>query len=95
LSVDFLSHAALAEQIAVALEKPTDVQPLRNAARATAVTRYDLKKVLLPRWERLIADLIHGRRPAQHEDAAAAPPVRRITRMGRHEMPSGKRSKRA
>jgi glycosyltransferase involved in cell wall biosynthesis len=95
LSVDFFSHGALAERVNAALTRPTAMQPLRDAARATAASEYDLKKVLLPRWERLIADLIHGRRPAQLEDAAAAPPVRRITRMGRHEMPSRKRSKRA
>jgi len=83
LSVDFFAHGALTELIDAALARPTAMQHLRNAARATAVSQYDLKKVLLPRWERLIAGLILGQQPAQLEDAAAPQPARRIARMGR------------
>jgi len=93
LSVDFFSYSALAERINAALASPAAMQPLRSAARSTAVRHYDLKKVLLPRWEGLIADLIHRRRPAQLEDALQAQPARRITRMGRSEMPLKKKSK--
>jgi len=82
LSVDFFAHGALTELIDAALARPTAMQPLRSAARATAVSQYDLKNVLLPRWERLIADLVHGRLPAELEGAAAPPPGRRIARMG-------------
>jgi glycosyltransferase involved in cell wall biosynthesis len=95
LSVDFFSHSALAERIDAALARPTAMQPLRSAARAMAVRQYDLKKVLLPRWERLIADLVHGRLPAELDDAAAAQPARRIARMGRRNTSPRKGSKRA
>src|SRR5262249_24213429 len=95
LSVDFFSHDALAERIDAALAHPTAMQPLRSAARATAASQYDLKNVLLPRWERLIADLVHGRLPAELEDAAAAQPARRIARMGRRNISPRKGSKRA
>jgi glycosyltransferase involved in cell wall biosynthesis len=84
LAVDFFSHEALAERINAVLEQPTEMQALRNAARATAVRHYDLRKVLLPRWDGLIGDLINGRRPAQLDDAAEVRPLRRIARMGRH-----------
>ena len=93
LSVDFFAHGALTELIDAALARPTAMQPLRHAARATAVSQYDLKKVLLPHWERLIADLVRGRRPAQLEDTAAPQPARPIARMGRAS--PRKRSKRA
>jgi glycosyltransferase involved in cell wall biosynthesis len=95
LSVDFFSHSALTEQIDAALARPTATQPLGNTARATAVSQYDLKTVLLPRWERLMADLIHGRVPGQLENAVAAHPVRRLTRVGRHSTSPRKGSKRA
>jgi hypothetical protein len=39
------------------------MKPLRDAARATAVEKFDLKSVLLPRWLTLFDDLIHHRRP--------------------------------
>ena len=95
LSVDFFSHIALAERIDAALEKPNASRVLRSAARATAVNHYDLRRVLLPRWERLIGDLTSGRRPAQLEDAASARPVRRIAGVGQYGTSSRKSSKRA
>jgi glycosyltransferase involved in cell wall biosynthesis len=77
LSVNFFSHKGLAERILEVLERPTETQALRKAARATAVTHYDLKKVLLPRWEGLMDELIHGRRPAPLEDATDARAARK------------------
>ncbi len=94
LSVDFFSPNALAERIDSALQKPAEMRALRHAARATAVSHYDLKKVLLPRWEGLIGDLIHGRRPAQLEEPGDARPVPRITRTVRHAMTSRKGARR-
>jgi hypothetical protein len=94
LSVDFFSHSALAERIDAVLDKPNASRALRSAARATAVNDYDLRKVLLPRWERLIGDLTSRRHPAQLEDAASARPVRRIARV-RYARSSKKGSKRA
>ncbi len=63
-AVDFFSPRTLANRIEEALEDPAGVQRLRAAARATAVARFDLKSVLLPRWLGLLDDLIHHRRPS-------------------------------
>ena len=63
LTVDFFAVKKLAERINYALEHPKQMQALRNAARATAVRQFDLKRVLLPRWLRLFDDLVSGRRP--------------------------------
>jgi glycosyltransferase involved in cell wall biosynthesis len=64
LTVDFFAPKALANRIESVLEQPDRMQALRDAARITAVEQFDLKKVLLPRWNTLFADLINGRRPA-------------------------------
>jgi glycosyltransferase involved in cell wall biosynthesis len=64
LTVDFFSTKMLANRLEEALEDPEALQPLRDAARATALERYDLKRVLMPRWMSLFEDLIEGRRPA-------------------------------
>jgi len=63
LTVDFFAHKQLAQRIEAALEQPEAMQALRNAARATAVAQFDLERLLLPRWDRLFDDLIHGRQP--------------------------------
>ena len=63
LTVDFFDHATIAERIEYALEEPDRMQSLRDAARLTAVQKFDLKRVLLPRWMALFDDLIDGRRP--------------------------------
>ena len=49
LLVDFFDHQALAETIAEALGHQDDLKPLRQAARETVTTRYDLRRVCLPR----------------------------------------------
>ena len=48
LLVDFFDHQALAETMADALAHQGDLQPLRQAARQTVATRYDLHRVCLP-----------------------------------------------
>lgn len=63
LAVDFFDTAALVDRIVEALANPARFRPLREAARETAVSRYDLKQVLLPRWVKLLDDLIAGQRP--------------------------------
>jgi glycosyltransferase involved in cell wall biosynthesis len=63
VTVDFFAHEQLANRIEAALAHPEQMQPLRRAARATAVEQFDLKRVLLPRWNALFDDLINGRRP--------------------------------
>jgi len=62
-TVDFFSTRALANRIEAALEQPLEMKPIREAARATAVEKYDLKRALLPRWDALFDDLIQHRRP--------------------------------
>jgi len=64
IAVDFFSTRALANRIESALEEPQRYKELREAARATAVSEFDLNTVLLPRWNTLFDDLIHHRRPA-------------------------------
>jgi glycosyltransferase involved in cell wall biosynthesis len=58
LLVDFFSPEELAEKIAAALERPRDMQPLREAARRTAVERYDLARVCLPQQLSLIEEVM-------------------------------------
>ena len=64
LTVDFFAYKRLAQRIEAALDRPEPLQALRNAARATAVSQFDLKRLLLPRWNALFDDLVNGRRPA-------------------------------
>jgi glycosyltransferase involved in cell wall biosynthesis len=63
LTVDFFSHVDLADRINEALEQRELMQPLRKAARATAVEHFDLANLLLPRWVRLFEEVAQGRRP--------------------------------
>lgn len=63
LRVDFFSPKAIADRVDEVLEDRDRMQHLRDAARRTAVERFDLKRRQLPRWEKLIADVIAGRRP--------------------------------
>jgi glycosyltransferase involved in cell wall biosynthesis len=67
LAVDFFDTAQLGARIEEALQQPQKMQKLRNAARATAVERFDLKRVVLPKWLALFEDLTKGRRPRQPE----------------------------
>jgi glycosyltransferase involved in cell wall biosynthesis len=62
-TVDFFSPRALANRIESLLEQPKQMQTVREAARTTAVDNFDLDRVLLPRWRRLLDELIHHRRP--------------------------------
>jgi len=64
LTVDFFAYKRLAQRIEAALDRPEPMQALRQAARATAVSQFDLKRLLLPRWNALFDDLVNGRRPA-------------------------------
>jgi glycosyltransferase involved in cell wall biosynthesis len=63
LAVDFFSPRKLANRIEAALEEPERMRALRVAARKTAVEDFDLKRVLLPRWNALFGELINGKRP--------------------------------
>jgi glycosyltransferase involved in cell wall biosynthesis len=63
MTVDFFDHGKLAQLTEAALAQPTSMQPLRQAARATAVTNFALQSRLLPRWMTLFDDLINHRVP--------------------------------
>jgi len=63
LIVDFFSPIAIADRVDQILDHPDRMQSLRDAARQTAISQFDLKTVLLPRWMGLIDDLVNGRRP--------------------------------
>jgi glycosyltransferase involved in cell wall biosynthesis len=54
LLVDFFDHKALARQIIDVLERPDAYQPLRQAARQTALDHYDAATVCVPRLIDLI-----------------------------------------
>jgi len=64
IAVDFFAHRQLANRIESALDQRGKLQNLRDGARATALERFDLNGVLLPRWTALFDDLLNGRRPA-------------------------------
>ena len=64
LTVDFFSHRQLANRVEAALDRPEKMQAIRQAARETAVSQFDLKKLLLPRWCALFEDLIAGKKPS-------------------------------
>ncbi len=66
LAVEFFSHRDLAARVCESLEDPQRVRPLRAAARRTAVTHFDLAKRTLPRWERLLEDVVSRRAPRLH-----------------------------
>jgi glycosyltransferase involved in cell wall biosynthesis len=48
LLVDFFDGKALVDAVSGALESPADFRALRQAARETIVSRYDLKRICLP-----------------------------------------------
>jgi glycosyltransferase involved in cell wall biosynthesis len=64
LTVDFFAYKQLTQRIEAALDRPDEMKVLRKAARSAAVSQFDLKRLLLPRWNALFDDLIHHRRPA-------------------------------
>jgi glycosyltransferase involved in cell wall biosynthesis len=63
-AVEFFATRMLADRIEAVLAQRADLEHIRAAARGTAVELFDLKRVLLPRWDALFDDLIAGRRPA-------------------------------
>ncbi len=64
LTVDFFAYKQLTQRIEAALDRPDEMKALRKAARASALSQFDLKRLLLPRWNALFDDLVNGRRPA-------------------------------
>lgn len=75
LLTDFFSTQALAERIDYALDHRDELQPLREAARRTALERYDLRNVCLPAQLRLVEALLQRQRP----DAGPAADVKHLS----------------
>jgi len=63
-AVDFFAVKKLANRIESLLKERRDLAAIRQAARATAVERFDLNGLLLPRWLELFETLVSGRTPA-------------------------------
>jgi glycosyltransferase involved in cell wall biosynthesis len=61
LLVDFFDHHALAERVAEVLGDSSRFEALRVAARATAVSRYDLTRLCLPAQLALAQHVAEGR----------------------------------
>lgn len=61
LLVDFLSPTAITERVVEALENQDQFAKVREAARETIISRYDLRTVCLPRHVALIHSLVAGR----------------------------------
>jgi glycosyltransferase involved in cell wall biosynthesis len=73
LTVDFFGYRALAERMEEALSAdPARMLALREGARRTAVSGFDLGTVTLPQWNGLFSDLIAGRQPSGGEGSRQA-----------------------
>jgi glycosyltransferase involved in cell wall biosynthesis len=66
LLVDFFDVPGICRHVEAALEDPQRFAPLRQAARQTAIEAIDLESHILPRWRRLLGDLMAGRAPERH-----------------------------
>jgi glycosyltransferase involved in cell wall biosynthesis len=71
LTVDFFSPKAVAERIDEVLDHPDRMQDIREAARRTAVRLFDFKRRQLPRWERLLKDLMNRQHRAGDRESSA------------------------
>jgi glycosyltransferase involved in cell wall biosynthesis len=63
--VDFFSTDEICDRVDEILDDPDRMQDVRDAARATAVELFDTRLVTLPRWEKLLGDLIEHRFPTE------------------------------
>ncbi|MBF2099377.1 MAG: glycosyltransferase family 4 protein [Gloeomargaritaceae cyanobacterium C42_A2020_066] len=72
LLVDFFDAPALAAAIARVLRHPDRMQTLRQKARETVQTRYDLRRICLPQHLALVETLAAGRTPTPSPRPAGA-----------------------
>jgi|HubBroStandDraft_1064217.scaffolds.fasta_scaffold18114_2 glycosyltransferase involved in cell wall biosynthesis len=73
LLVNFFAADEVCDRVDEVLNHPDRMQAMREASRATVVTRFDTSLVTLPRWENLLSDLIERRFPeSQPPDAGLA-----------------------
>ncbi|MEB3331364.1 MAG: glycosyltransferase [Synechococcaceae cyanobacterium] len=71
--VDFFDSDALAASIAAVLADPAAQRPLRDAARAAVVQRFDLRRRCLPELLALIDQLLAGQMPTTAVPASPSP----------------------
>jgi glycosyltransferase involved in cell wall biosynthesis len=64
VSVDFFSPHRIADKVEALLDDEGRRASLGQAARAAAIAKFDLRTVTMPKWLRLIDDMVAGRRPA-------------------------------
>ncbi len=64
LLVDFFSTSQLVARLSEVLDHPDRMQAMRDRARQTIVERYDLRRVCLPAYLKLIDTLVTGKTPA-------------------------------
>jgi glycosyltransferase involved in cell wall biosynthesis len=73
LVVDFFSTEAICDRADEVLDDPGRFEGIGAAARATAISEFDINAVTLPRWDRLIASLAdHQLPPEQPTDPGVA-----------------------
>jgi len=75
-AVDFFAVKKLANRIESVLEQRRNLGAIREAARLTAVERFDLNSVLLPRWLELFDTLMNKRTPVTANAAPSRPKLR-------------------
>jgi glycosyltransferase involved in cell wall biosynthesis len=65
LAVDFFSIDKICDRVDQVLDHPNRMQTLREAARATALRKFDINAVTLPRWNQLLKGLAERRFPLE------------------------------
>ena len=65
LAVGFFAVDEICDRVGEVLDHPDRMQALRDAARATAITDFDVHTVTLPRWGQLLNELADGRLPVE------------------------------
>ena len=68
LLFDFFDEATLVDRVCEALARPDAFNSIRQRARATAVNRYDLRSICLPRQIALVNAVAAGRLPPGGQD---------------------------
>ncbi|WP_207477540.1 glycosyltransferase [Arenibaculum pallidiluteum] len=68
LLVDFFSTTQIADAVDRVLDHPNRMRAQREAARRTAVLRFDAKTISVPRFRALFDALIEGRQPETYVD---------------------------
>ncbi|HUD65082.1 MAG TPA: glycosyltransferase family 4 protein [Candidatus Sulfotelmatobacter sp.] len=65
LAVDFFSTDEICDRVDEVLDHPDRMQALRDAARETAIRKFDANTVTLPRWHQLLTSLVERQLPLE------------------------------